>query len=64
MRFSNAMEIVAMTLARALALIVCDRGFSKHLFALTLAALATFTQPQVTMWLSHVGCSGGIEDVL
>jgi hypothetical protein len=64
MRFSNAKEIVAMTLVWALVLIVYDQLFSKHLFAPTAADVAKFTQPQVTMWMNHVGCSGGLEDVL
>jgi hypothetical protein len=64
MRFSNAKEIVAMTLVWALVLIVYDQLFSKHLFAPTPAEVAKFTQPQITMWMSHVGCSGGLENVL
>src|SRR5262245_6017975 len=64
MRCSNAKEIVAMTLAWALALIVYDRVLSKHLFAPTPADVVTFTRPQVTMWMSRVGCSGDFADVL
>ena len=64
MRFSNAKEIVAMALVWALALIGYDQLFSKHLFAPAPAALAKFTQPQVRIWMSHVGCSGGLEAVL
>jgi hypothetical protein len=64
MRFSNAKEIIAMALVWALVLIVYDRLFSKHLFAPTAADVAKFTQPQVTMWMSHVGCSRGFAEVL
>jgi hypothetical protein len=64
MRYSNAKEIVAMALVWALVLIVHDRLFSKHLFAPTPAAVAKFTHPQVTMWMNHVGCSGGLAHAL
>ena len=64
MRFSNAKQIIVMALVWAFALIVYDEVFNKHLFAPTPAAVAKFTSPQVAMWMSHVGCSGGLEAVL
>jgi hypothetical protein len=64
MRYSSAKEIIAMALAWAFVLIVYDQLFSKHLIAPTAADMAKFTHPQVTMWMSHVGCSRSLDDVL
>lgn len=62
-RYSNAAQIIAMTVAWALILIVSDRVFSKHLFAPSPVALAEFTKPQGRMLIEHVGCSGALEGV-
>ncbi len=62
-RYSNARQIIAMTVAWALILIVTDRVFSKHLLAPSPEALAEFTKPQVRMLIDHVGCRGTVEDV-
>lgn len=64
MRFSKPKQIVAMTLVWASALIAYDQLFSKHLFAPTPEVIAKFTKPQMSMWVDHVGCSGGFEHVL
>ena len=64
MRYSNAKEIVVMALVWALALIAYDQLFSKHLFAPTAADVVKLTHPQVAMWMSHVGCSRGLDEVL
>lgn len=63
MRFSNARQIIAMTVAWALVLILTDLFFSKQLFAPSPEALAKFTRPEVRVWIDHVGCRGALEDV-
>ena len=63
MRYSNAKEIVAMTLVWALALIVYDKTFSKQLYKPTPERVAQFTTPEVGMLINHVACSGSTEEV-
>lgn len=52
-----------MTLVWALALIVYDKKFNKHLYEPTAEQVAQLTTPQVSMLINHVACSGSTEEV-
>lgn len=64
MRYSNAWQIIAMTIVWALMLVTYDRLFSKGLFAPTPEQVARLTTPEVWMRIDHVACSGGSEEVV
>lgn len=63
LRVSRPQQIIALTVAWALVLILTDVLFSKHLFAPSPEALTKFTRPEVRLWIDHVGCSGALEEV-
>ena len=64
MRYSNALEITAMTLLWAAVLIWYDIAFNQHFFQPNLAQVQTFASPQVDLWIPNVGCSGKVEKML
>jgi hypothetical protein len=64
MRYSNALEIIAMTLLWAAVLIGYDRIFNQHLFQPSMAQVQALSTPQVTLWIQNVGCSGKVEKTL
>jgi len=64
MKYSNAGQIIAMTIIWAVALVVYDRVFSKHLFMPTAEVVAKFTEPQIRIWVNHVACNGRSDELL
>lgn len=64
MRYSNALEIIAMTLMWGAALIWYDIAFNQRFFSQTFAEIQTRSTPQVTLWIQHVGCNGKVEAVM
>lgn len=63
MRYSNVLEVTAMTLLWAAALIWYDIAFNQHFFAAPDLTKLPST-PQVSLWIPHVGCNGRVEEVL
>src|SRR5713226_3989542 len=64
MRYSNALEIIAMTLLWAAVLIGYDNAFNQHFFQPNMAQVQAIGTPQVTLWIQNVGCSGKVEKTL
>jgi hypothetical protein len=64
MRYSNALEIAAMTLLWAVVLIWYDIAFNQQFFRPDVARVQALSLPQVNLWIQHVGCSGKAEEVM
>lgn len=63
-RYSNALEIIGMTILWAAAFIWYDNAFNTHMFKPDTYRLLTLSTPQVSLWMPHVGCSGKAEEVM
>jgi hypothetical protein len=64
MRYSNALEITAMTLLWAAVLIWYDMAFNKHFFSPSTAQVQALAVPQVDLWIQNVGCSDKVDKTL
>ena len=64
MRYSNALEIIAMTLLWAAVLIGYDNAFNQHFFQPNVAHVQAISTPQVNLWIQNVGCSGKVEKTM
>ena len=64
MRYSNALEIIIMTLLWAAVLIGYDRSFNQHFFQPNMAQVEALPTPQVDLWIPNVKCSGKVEGTL
>ncbi|MGE3538020.1 MAG: hypothetical protein AB7N91_11385 [Candidatus Tectimicrobiota bacterium] len=57
MRYSNSLEIIAMTLLWGAVLIWYDIAFNQHFFQMDATRMRAMASPQVSLWLKHIGCS-------